>query len=272
VKRPARGRGKGDRPRERTRSADPANVIYGVHPVCELLEHRPREVERLWIAREPGGGAPGRVLRHARRAGVPVTRLPAEVLRRRLGPRARHQGVAAVVAAMPYSDHARVIEAATAHAQGLLVLADRVTDPANLGAIVRTAAGAGAHGVLLGGGGTVGLTPAVIKVAAGTVERIPIAREPWPARRLRDLRDRGFRAVGLDPRSALAWDAADLGGRLVVVAGGEERGARPSVLEACDIRVAIPLARGVESLNVAISLGVLLFEVARRRRLVGPGS
>jgi 23S rRNA (guanosine2251-2'-O)-methyltransferase len=168
---------------------------------------------------------------------------------------------------VPYADVEEICQAARAEAAGPLVVLDGVVDPRNLGAAIRSCAAAGATGVLLGAGGSAGLTPAAVKASAGTVERVPVGREPHPARRLRALGEEGFQVVGLDARGGLPWDQAELTGRLVLVAGGEERGLRPSLSEACNIHVAIPLFSGVESLNVAVALGVLLFEAVRQRRL-----
>lgn len=247
---------------------DAPQLVYGIHPVADLLGHRPREVERIYITQERASGL-GRVLRAAREAGIPVTRLPRDILVRKIGRRAVHQGIAAQVSSLPYAEADAVCLAAQSRPDGLLVLVDRVVDPGNLGAIVRTSAAAGATGVLLGGEGTVGLTPAVVKVSAGAVERVPVAREAKPVRRLESLASAGFRCVVLDPHGATPWDELDLTGRLVLVAGGEERGVRPAVARACEFRVGIPLAGGSESLNVGISVGVLLFEALRQRRRAG---
>jgi len=256
--RPTTGEGPEEGPEEGT------ELVYGLHPVRELLEQRPDSVERLIIARDGGRGL-GEVLRTANRRGISVSRLPREVLNRKLGRRVVHQGIAAQVSPYPYADGEQMCEGAAERPDACLVALDRVVDPRNLGAILRTAAAAGSDGVLLAGEGTAGLSAAVAKSSAGAIERIPVAREPALARRIESLRERGFRALVLDPGGDTAWDGLDLDGRLLVVAGGERRGVRPAVARACDFRVAIPLSRGVESLNVAVALGVLLFEVARRR-------
>jgi 23S rRNA (guanosine2251-2'-O)-methyltransferase len=247
------------------RSEPRAEVVYGVRPVEELMTGRPGEVERIFVARGRGGGL-GRILRQAREAGIPVTHLPRDLLAKKAGAAARHQGVAAQVAPVAYAVTETLCREAAARPDGLLVLLDRVVDPGNLGAVLRTAAAAGADGVLLASEGTVGLTPAVAKASAGAVERIPVAREAKPARRLERLREVGFTALALDPRGDRPWDRLNVSGRAVLVLGGEARGPRPAVVRACDQRVAIPLAGGVESLNVAVAAGVLLFELVRRRR------
>ena len=238
--------------------------------MLELLERRAGSAERLYVARQAGGL--GSILRRARDAGVPVTRLPRELLARKVGGRARHQGVALRVSPVEYADVDALCDAAAARPDGMLVLLDGVEDPGNLGAVLRASAGAGADGVLLASEGGVGLTPAVAKSSAGAVERIPVARERLLARRVSNLRERGFFAVALDRRGDLDWDRAELTGRLALVAGSEGRGVREAVAQACDIRVAIPLQKEMDSLNVAVAVGVLLFEAVRQRRGPGGGS
>jgi 23S rRNA (guanosine2251-2'-O)-methyltransferase len=245
-------------------------TVYGIHPVLELLDQRADSVHRLWVTRGTGRSV-GRIIRAARDAGIPVTHLPSKLLARKVGPRAAHQGVAAEVAALPYADAGELLDRAARRADAALVLLDRVVDPGNLGSVIRTAAAAGVCGVFLASDGTVGLTPAVAKSSAGAVERLPVARVARPARWVTDAAERGFRTVILDPRGDVAWDRADLGGRILIVAGGEQRGVRPGVARACESRVSIPLAGAVESLNVAIAVGVLLFEAVRQRRRPGTG-
>lgn len=243
---------------------DDAEIVYGFHPVLELLERRTRGVERVWVAAGRHAGV-GRVLRLAREAGVPVSHLRRDVLERKLGREAVHQGVAATVAPLAYAEPGELLRGA-GEGSRLLVLADGVSDPRNVGAIVRTAAAAGADGLVLAGEGAAGLTAAGIKVAAGAAEHLPVTRVPKATRFLRTASDKGFRAIALDPGGDTPWDAADLSGPVVLVAGGEERGARRGTIDVCDVKVAIPTAAGVESLNVAVAVGVLLFEAVRQRR------
>lgn len=252
----------------RPEAVERREMIFGIHPVLEALSSGRRDVERILVAREGAGAGLAELLRGARQAGIPVTHLPREVLARKAGSRAVHQGVAAVVSAMSYADAEATCRNA-AERRGILVVIDGVTDPGNLGAIVRTAAAAGALGILLGGESTVGITPVVAKASAGAVERIPIARELHLRRRLLALREAGFRVVALDSRGTLPWDRADLTSPLVVLAGGEAAGLRKGVLEAADERVRIPIADGVESLNVSVAVAVVLFEAVRRGRALG---
>jgi 23S rRNA (guanosine2251-2'-O)-methyltransferase len=239
-------------------------IVYGMHPVMELLEHRPQEIARIWIAREEDRKL-GRLLRTARHAGVPVSRLPRSALARRLPRGVNHQGVAALAAAVGYRTLDEVRRAAESGSR-LIVLVDGVQDPGNLGAILRTAAGAGVDGVVLSAEGTAGLTAAALRASAGTAAGLIVAREAKPARFIEEMSQEGFRTVALDAHVGERWDVAELDGPLLLAAGGEEKGLRPSVRRACNQSVAIELAPGVESLNVAVATGVLLFEVLRRRR------
>jgi 23S rRNA (guanosine2251-2'-O)-methyltransferase len=253
-------RSRADRP-----AAEPAlETVWGLHPVTEIVQARPGQVERVFAVSDRHGPL-GRVLRQAREAGIPVTYLTRELFERRV-PARGSQGIAAEVAARPYADPDTLCAAAAAKDAGCLVALDGVTDSRNVGAVLRTCAAAGIDGMLLSSEGTAGLGPAALKASAGTAERLPVAREARLSRRLEALAGMGFAVVGLGPREETPWDAVDLTGRLVLVAGGEERGLRPGLARVCTRRVAIPLAPGVESLNVGIALGVLLFEAVRQRR------
>ena len=187
------------RARPRSTSGPEAQLVYGVHPVMEILHQRPGSVERVFAIREKGPGL-GRVLRTARVAGIPITYLSRALLARRVGGGAVHQGIAAQVAPVPYRETEEICSIAAARKDGMLVLLDRVVDPRNLGAALRTCAAAGVTGVIVGSEGSAGLGPAAVKTSAGAVERIPVAREPRPAWRLERLREQGFEVLGLDPR------------------------------------------------------------------------
>lgn len=250
--------------------ASEAKIVYGVHPVQELMLHRPRAAERIFIARGRTGGV-GRIVRRAREAGVPVTHLPKELLARKVGARAAHQGIAAQVAPLPYADVAEICSRAASTEDAMVVMLDRVVDAGNLGSIIRTCCAAGVVGLILGAEGTAGLSAGAVKSSAGAVERLAVGRESRLPRRLEELAGRGFKTLALDPRGEEVWDEVDLRGPVVVVAGGEERGIRPSVRRACQMGVRIPMARKFDSLNVAVSLGVLLFEALRQRRSVLDG-
>jgi 23S rRNA (guanosine2251-2'-O)-methyltransferase len=246
-------------------------LVFGVQPVQELLAGRPCDVERIYVARDAKGTV-GRIVRAARHTGIPVTHLDRERLASKVGRRGSHQGIAALVAPVPYSTLDELVARARAKADGVLVLVDRVTDPGNLGSILRTCAAAGVDGVLLSRDGTAGLTPHAVKASAGAIERVRVARVPAPGRLVQELRKVGFGALVLAPTGEVSWDRLDLSGRILLVAGGEERGPRPGVVAACDTKVAIPLEEGIDSLNVAVATAVILFEARRQRRGANPGT
>lgn len=246
--------------RERT----PTDVVYGLHPVEELISARPAEIERLWVAREKSHGV-GPLVKRARHAGVPISYVPREVLRRKLALPRSFQGIAAEVALRAYDDAQALLGRAAADPQGMLLLLDRVTDVGNVGALMRTAAAVGCAGAVLGEG-VPGLSAGVAKASAGAVERLAVSRVARPGRFLEVAGEAGFRGILLDPGGGEPWDRCDLTGRIIVVAGGEQRGAGSATAKGCRQRVRIPLAAEVESLNVGVAAGVLLFEALRQRR------
>lgn len=247
------------------RRVEDDDVLFGAHAVLEELRLHPERLDRVLVARESGSARLGELLRTARRHGVPVTYLPRAVLARRVGPGVVHQGVVAVRSGEPYVEPDVVVRSAIG-GSGLLVVLDGVEDPRNLGAVLRTAAAVGVDGVLLGSEATVGLTAAAVKTSAGGAARVPVGREPRVPRRLRALRESGFLVAGLDPRGETPWDVVPFLGPLAVVAGGESQGLRPGVLRECNVRVAVPLVQGVESLNLSVAVAVVLYEAVRQRR------
>lgn len=248
------------------RALEDERLVYGVHPVMEALEADPPKVDRIFVGRESGART-GRLCRLARERGVPVSHVDRDTLRRRAGAGAVHQGVAAVLSAAPYARVADVLAAARAAGdRAILVAVEGVDDPRNLGAILRSAAAAGAAGALLASERTVGLTPAAVKTSAGAALRLAVARDPHLPETLRGLASGGWAAAALVAHGGVPPEHLPGGCPTVLVAGGEARGPRAGVLAACPFQVTIPMEGGAESLNVAVALGVVLFEILRRRR------
>ncbi len=228
-------------------------LVYGRNAVREALRGR-REVLELWVSER--AAATLEWLGEGPRAQIVKER----VLTEAAGP--DHQGVVAWAGPYPYADPWEL----AAGAQPLLACLDQVTDPRNLGAVVRSAAGAGASGVIVPAHGAAQVTPAVCRSSAGTVEHLPVAVVPNLARYLAEIkRDDlwSFAATAEAPQTM--WDA-DLTGGVVLVFGAEGKGVRPLVRKTCDGEIAIPLAPGVESLNVSVAAAVLLYEARRQRQ------
>ncbi len=239
------------------------SVLAGIHAVLAALEAPGRRIDRVFLLEGRRGGRIHEVREAARRAGVPFVEVSAERIER-LAAGARHQGVVALAAAATYASTASLIELCAGG--GRLVLLDGVEDPRNLGAVIRSAAAAGARGVFIPEHRSAGLGPAAARTAAGSLERIGVARCRNIADLAADLREQGFWVAGLDPRGDVSWDEAAYRRRMAVVVGGEARGLRPRVRRACDVTVSIPLAPGVESLNLSVAAALVLYEGIRRDR------
>ena len=237
-----------------------SELVYGRRPVRELLRG-PRGVHELWATER--ALAAEHWLRDA--TGVRIQVRPERALTAAAGT-ADHQGVVARCEPFRYADAYEL----AATPRPLLVCLDRVSDPRNLGAVCRTAEGAGASGVVVPEHGSARVTPVVCRTSAGAVEHVPVAVVTNLARYLGEVKgpDLWVWAAAGDAATPL-WDA-DLAGGLALVLGAEGRGLRPLVRRACDAEVAIPLAGRIESLNVSVAAAVLLFEARRQR--VGAGA
>jgi 23S rRNA (guanosine2251-2'-O)-methyltransferase len=198
--------------------------------------------------------------------GVPLLEASRTDLDRLTGG-AVHQGLALHVPAYDYAHPGDLLDAAFAADQvPLLVALDGVTDPRNLGAVVRSAAAFGAHGVVVPERRSAGMTAAAWKASAGAAARLPVARAANLTRALVELQRAGCFVVGLDADADVELPGLDVAtGPVVLVVGSEGRGLSRLVRETCDLVVSIPMAAGTESLNAGVAAGVALYEVARRR-------
>lgn len=231
------------------------DLVYGRNAVREALRGR-RSVLEVWAGERA-------VARLEWLAEGPNPRVHRERELTEVAGSPDHQGVVAWCEPYPYAD---AWELASVE-RPLLCCLDQVTDPRNLGAVIRSAAGAGATGVVLPAHGAAVVTPAVCRASAGAVEHLPVAVVPNLARYLEEIKgDRLWTyAAGVDGASRL-WDV-DLGDGAAVVFGAEGSGVRPLVRRTCDTTLAIPLAPGVESLNVSVAAAVTLFEARRQRAI-----
>lgn len=235
-----------------------------LNPLLEVLKSSPERVQKVFIQKERGPHRIGEVVREARAKGVPFLFVP----RRRLDQLAPgHQGVMAEVSAKAFSSLADILGAGAG--TPLIVLLDEVEDPQNLGAIVRSAEGAGVDGIVLPERRSAGLTDAVATVSAGALEHLKVARVPNLVRAMETLKERGVWLVGAEGSAPGLWYEFDYTLPVAIILGSEGRGLRPLVKRTCDKLLAIPLSGQVNSLNVASAASVFLFEVVRQRRSVG---
>jgi len=241
--------------RRKRRPDDAPLVVYGTNAVRELLA-TDRPVVRVSLERGPRVEPLGRL---AAARGIPVEVVERAVLDRLAGS-PHHQGAVAVAAAFRYAPLERVVAADCASA---LVL-DGVQDPRNLGAILRTARAFGVGGVVLARDRSVGITPVVVSASAGLLFGLRIAQVPNLVRAMEALKAAGFWLVGLAPRDGTPIDRFAPPSRPALVAGGEGEGLRALVGRTCDFTVTIPMATGVESLNVSVAVGIALHAIMGR--------
>ena len=234
-------------------------LVYGRRPVREVLRAGKRQLLELLVTERALAGEPW--LRE-----VPGLRLQV-VPERRLNDAAKtmdHQGVVAFCEPYRYADAHEL----AGGGRPLVVCLDQVTDPHNLGAVCRSAEGAGASGVVVTERNAARVTPAVCKASAGAVEHLPVAVVVNMARYLEEIKGPQLWVWAAAGDAATPVWSADFESGTALVFGAEGRGLRPGVRRACDDAFAVPLAGSVESLNVSVAAGVALFEAARQRRSV----
>ena len=253
-------------PRSPRRSEDAPETVVGRNPVVEALRARV-PATALYVAL--GVSSDERMTEAvalAGKAGVALMEMTRPQMDKMTGG-ALHQGIALQVPAYTYLHPDELLARALEADTPLLVALDGVTDPRNLGAVVRSAAAFGAQGVLVPERRAAGMTASAWRTSAGAAARLPVARCTNLARTLKEYRDAGLFVAGLAAEGATTVDDLELAtAPLVLVAGSEGDGLGRLVQAACDVTVSIPMAAGTESLNAGIATAVVLAEVARRRR------
>jgi 23S rRNA (guanosine2251-2'-O)-methyltransferase len=252
------------------KAAEAPEIIAGRNPVVEALR---AEVPctALYVALNiDADDRVSEAVRIAADRGVSILEVPRDELDRKTGG-AVHQGLGLQVPPFEYAHPDDVLAAARDSGDApLLVALDGVTDPRNLGAVIRSAAAFGAHGVLLPSRRSAGMTAVAWRTSAGAAAKLPVAVATNLTRQLRSWASDGLMIAGLDADGSVDIDALELATEpLVVVVGSEGRGLSRLVRETCDVTVSIPMASGVDSLNASVAGAVLLAEVARRRRAAG---
>lgn len=241
------------------------DVIAGRNPVREALRSG-RPINKILIAEGPLSGPLREIYGTAREKNIPVQK----VERQRLGkfaPDGAHQGVIALAAAKEYVEVEDILAGAVPGVPPFLILLDEISDPHNLGAILRTADAAGAHGVVIPRRRSAPLTPTVAKASAGAIEYVPVARVANMPQTIETLKKQGLWMIGADPEGQeLYWDAR-LKGPLGLVIGGEGKGLGRLVKERCDLLVRLPMSGRVNSLNASVAAALLAYEVVRQRRI-----
>ncbi len=252
-----------ERQRRQPQQERPAesDKIIGRNPVLELLRSD-REVEALYVDGGERKGSIHQILAMARERGIPVKQVTTQKLDL-MSEHGNHQGVVAVAAAHAYA----TLEELFAACQGeppFFVVADEMEDPHNLGALIRTAEAAGAHGIIIPKRRGVGLNATVAKTSAGAVEHLPVARVANLVSTLKELKERGLWVYGCD-MDGQTWCETDFSGPVALVIGSEGFGMSRLVKEQCDFLISLPMRGKVNSLNASVAGGIVLYEVARQR-------
>lgn len=244
------------------------DVLAGRHAVLEALRAG-RPLRKVLVARTAHGAAVREIIHEAKARGVVVQFVDPRHL-----PGGRDaQGVVAFTSVRPTVGVEKILAAAASrHEAPFVLVCDGIEDPANLGAILRTAEGTGVHGVVIPRHRAVGLTSAVGKSSAGAIEHVPVAQVTNVVQTLETLKAQGLWVVGADPSAGELYYEARLVPPLALVMGGEGRGLSRLVREHCDFLVRLPMRGHLASLNVAVAAGVLLYEVLRQSSQPGKNS
>ena len=245
-------------------TAEADGIIEGRNAVIEALRAG-ETIDKIYLQKGETDKTLGHIASKARAAGVVVV----EADRRKLDAMSRthaHQGVIAQAAVREYVSVESILDAAREKGEDpLLVVCDEISDPHNLGAIIRTAECAGAHGVIVPKRRSAGLTAVVAKTSAGAVSYLPVARVPNIAALLADLKKRGIWIFGAAAEGSVSLYNADLAGPAAIVIGSEGDGMTRLVRESCDFLVSIPMKGRISSLNASAAAAVLLYEALRQR-------
>jgi 23S rRNA (guanosine2251-2'-O)-methyltransferase len=244
------------------------SLVYGLNSVIEAIRAGKRSIDSITILESARPDRLKPLLELARQKRIPVHRVPRFDFDRQLGD-ARHQGVVARIAAARYADPHELLDSVEAKIgtsdPPFLVVLDGIEDPRNMGSILRTAECAGVHGVFVPERRATGLTDTVAKVAAGALEYVPVARVTNLVRLIEQLKERNIWVLGAAGEAKQAYTEWDWKLPSAVILGNEGQGLHRLVRETCDSLVRIPVMGSLESLNVSVAAGVLMYEVRRQR-------
>src|SRR3954469_3655679 len=253
--------------RRRPGDGETPETVLGRNPVLECLRAGVPATALQVVIGATSDERVAEAVHLAADAGISILEVPRGDLDRISGG-ALHQGVALQVPPYEYAHPDELLEVASeTPTPGLIVALDGVTDPRNLGAVVRSVGAFGGHGVVVPQRRSAGMTAVAWRTSAGVAARLPVARATNLTRTLREYATAGFMVAGLDTEGSVTLDHFDLAADpLVLVIGSEGKGLSRLVRQTCDVTVSIPMAGPVESLNASVAAGVVLAEVARRRR------
>ena len=249
--------------RENSSNPDAENIIAGRNPVAELIKSG-RTVDKIFISHTEKEGPLAKIIKLAKQEGIPVVEADRDKLERISGIK-NHQGVAAFTTDFVYSDVKEIVESAREKGeQPFILIIDGITDPGNLGAIIRTADACGVHGIILPKRNTCGLTSTVFKAAAGACEYVKISKVVNIANTINELKEMNIWIYGLDGEADGNLYQTDLKGSCAFVLGDEGKGVSRLVKDRCDYLIKIPMRGMINSLNVSVAGAVCMYERLRQ--------
>lgn len=242
---------------------DKSQVVFGIRAVIEAIESG-KQVDKVLMKKDLGGELARELLSVTREYNVPVQRVPVERINKVT--RKKHQGVIAFMAAVDYYHVDDIVPAL--YDEGinpLVVVLDGVTDVRNFGAIARTCECAGVNCIVIPERNSVSVNADAVKTSAGALNYLPVCRERNLVKAVQYLRDSGFKVMGASEKTDLNYTKADFTGPVAIVLGAEDTGISTDVLKLCDTLVAIPEFGQINSLNVSVAGGIMIYEVVRQR-------
>lgn len=241
------------------------NIIEGRNPVIEALRSG-RDIEKILISKGNKEGSIKKIMAMAKENRVFIQYVDKNKINQ-ISTSGAHQGVIAYVAAYRYHELEEILDAARSKEEDIiLIILDEITDPHNLGSIIRTADAVGVHGVIIPKRRSVGLTAAVAKTSAGAIEYVPVTRVTNLSRTIDYLQEQRIWVVGADMDGEKLHYDSDLAGNIAFIIGSEGKGISRLVKEKCDFLVKLPMKGRVSSLNASVAASILMYEALRQRK------
>ena len=242
---------------------DKTQYIYGIHAVLEAIEAG-KDIDKILLSKTLNDETAREINDRARQLRVPVQRVPVQKIDRIT--RRNHQGVLAMLAAVTYYRVEDLVPQLFDNGENpFIVILDGVTDVRNFGAVARTCECAGVSAIVIPDRESVSVNADAVKTSAGALNYLPVCRERNLVNAVKLLRDSGFKIVGTSDKKQLTYTQADYTGPVAIVLGAEDKGISPEIMKLCDTQVLIPEFGHINSLNVSVAGGIMIYEVVRQR-------
>ncbi len=240
------------------------DMIFGTRPVLEALKSG-KELERVFIQKGSGSNIFKELIPLLKERRIPYLVVPKEKLNRIT--RKNHQGIIATVSPIEFYDIEEIIPSIYEKGEmPLILILDKITDVRNFGAILRTAHSAGVHAVVVPDRHTASLNPGTVKSSAGAIYKIPLCRTPNLKETIMFLKNSGLSIIAVTEKGAVDYYLEDLTGAAAFIMGSEGEGISPAYLKLSDKQIKIPMLGEIESLNVSVAAGIILYDVVRQRK------